>query len=234
MCGSKPKPTYQGKTYRRELVTLNDQTLDQYGGAWLAGNNGTSLRDSVNETSYYKTTRSIGPGLSISKGLSQIGADEFKTISSGSYHPIMGGSQTKAYKVDSYLNPGVYGADDGSFLVSTPSTNKSIGGWSGLAASRNPAPTQYQTWRYVEDKNGTYGAEAFNDKGLPKGFMDLSSYRIQSTSGKDKMVLSNIPEPKKQAETTDRRQRQTGSVSTSSFRIELGTPAKKSGLRVPV
>ena len=243
MCGDGPAPVYQGKTYRREKVSLNDKTLDQYGGAWKGGkNNNGTLSNSVQAGKTLATNPNYGNGPSILGRSNQesafVDASTVKrpTTTPGSLASYSAANQFKTFDVNSRLDPGIYGADDGSFLTSqSVSRNTAPMGASLSSYSiQNQTPNQYETYRYVEDAIGQFGVEGFSDNGVPTKFKNLSSYDIQSTSNKKDMKLSDVAEPKDAAPPKDRRKRQKGSVSTSSFRIELGTPTKTSGLRVPI
>jgi hypothetical protein len=212
MCGGGPPPVYQGKTYRRERVSLNENTLSKYGGAWQNGVNGTTLRDSINTSQTLsdpvKSNSLLPNGVSIT-------------------------APPKSYSINSHLKSGTYAADDGSFLSSTNGALLNRKHGIEAAFSTNKI-YQQDTFRYVEDPNGRFGVKGYHDNGTPTDFLSLDGYDIRTTTGKTQQVLSKkSQEPTKQPEVRDNRRTRKGSVSTSSFRIELGTPSKSSGLRIP-
>lgn len=232
MCGDGPDPVYQGKTYRRERVSLNEDTMSKYGNAWLAGSNNKLLKDSVQGASYYKENLDYNSPFNSGSSSRYLKLDGPPKPSRYTGIPMLGQRTAKTFKVNQHLAEGVYGADDGSFLmssqVSRPGSNTIR-----LGSSNNSGPAQYETYRYTEDPNGQYGVSGFNDKFIPKSFMPLGGYDVKSTTGETKQVLSNIPDAPKQQSAQDNRKRQNNRVNTHSFRIELGTPSKKSGLSVP-
>ena len=219
MCGtSKPTQQYQGKTYRREAIT----DFTPYANAWKDGDSSQTLGSNINaaskrQASTYQASNNGPLGMAI-PGNSQ---------PSIMGKAIMGSRPDTSYDYAAHANAGVYGADDGSFISSTFTKGRGAN-----PMTQTGGKDSVESFRYIEDAKGTYGATGYSAKGAPKGFSSLDGQAIYSTSNAQGKLSAPQGEPNK-ATIQQTAKKRKGSVGTSKFKIDIGGTTRSSGLGIP-